>query len=167
VSSSNPAATYLALGGQFSYNVMNANDNTDYILFEYQVPAASTVQPGRNLIIRGARIDTALMSAVCTTNTLIQYGLALGHTAESLATADSSSAGTRAPRRFTLGMAAFTTAQGIGSISNPPAVDLNFDAPVLVEPGCYCDLLVKFVAATTGTTLPVFRGTAFINGFWE
>ena len=64
-------------------------------------------------------------------------------------------------------MTAFTTASVPGSISNPSFLDLNMDAPIAVEQGTYIDLLVKFVAATTGTTLPIFRGTAFYNGYWE
>jgi hypothetical protein len=158
-------AAYYALGGQYQINVNNAAE-TDCKVFSFQVPTASTVQPGKCLMLRGVHLDSIVTGAAPSTVTILQWGMALGHTAESLATVDSSSAGTRGPRRFTLGMTAFTTAAVPGTISNPPYLDLNLDAPICVEPGCYCDLLVKFVASSTGAA-PVFRGTAFYNGYWE
>ncbi len=98
---SNTAAGYTTLGGQWQFAAV-AGAETDYALFGFQVTAAAAASANKNLFITGIRIEAVNTgAAVATTATLLQWGLAVGGTAVSLATADSATAGTRAARRIT------------------------------------------------------------------
>ena len=59
----------------------------------YQVPASTVNTQGRRLVVRGVRIDAVnIGAAVATTATTVQFSLAYGHTAVSLATAEAAAA---------------------------------------------------------------------------
>lgn len=127
--------------------------------------APSAAGAGKNLVIRGVRIDTMnLGAAVATTATVLQWGLGVGSTAVSLATADSATAGTRAPRRLTLGVQSFAIGAAIGSVAAP--VDVNLDAPLYVSAGTFVHVILKMPVGTA-TASQIIRGTVLINGFWE
>lgn len=161
---SNTAAGYTTLGGQWQFAAV-AGAETDYALFAYQVPATTASQPGRNLVVRGVRIDTVNTgAAVATTATLLQWGLGIGSTAVSLATADSATAGTRAPRRLTLGLQSFAIGAAIGSVASP--IDVNLDSPIVVEAGTFLHVILKMPLGTA-TASQVIRGTCLINGYFE
>lgn len=161
---SNTAAGYTTMGGQFQF-VAVAGAETDYALFGFQVPVPSAAGAGKNLVIRGIRIDTMnIGAAVATTATVLQWGLGIGSTAVSLATADSATAGTRAPRRLTLGVQSFAIGAAIGSVANP--VDVNLDAPLYVAAGTFVHVILKMPVGTA-TASQIIRGTVMINGFWE
>jgi hypothetical protein len=161
---SNTAAGYTTLGGQFQFAAV-AGAETDYALFAYQVPAPSAAAAGKNLVIRGVRIETANTgAAVGATATLLQWGLGVGSTAVSLATADSATAGTRAPRRIPLGLQSFPAASSIGTIA--PDIDVNLDAPLYVAAGTFVHIILKMPVGLA-TASQVIRGTVMINGFWE
>ena len=161
---SNTAAGYTTLGGQFQFAAV-VGAETDYALFGFQVPAPSAAGAGKNLVIRGMRIETANTgAAVGATATLLQWGLGVGSTAVSLATADSATAGTRAPRRITLGMQVFPAAGAIGLVAAP--VDVNLDAPLYVAAGTFVHVILKMPVGLA-TASQVIRGTVMINGFWE
>jgi len=161
---SNTAAGYTTLGGQFQFAAV-AGAETDYALFGFQVTAPSAAGAGKNLVIRGVRIDTMnLGAAVATTATVLQWGLGVGSTAVSLATADSATAGTRAPRRLTLGVQSFAIGAAIGSVAAP--VDVNLDAPLYVAAGTFVHVILKMPVGTA-TASQIIRGTVLINGYWE
>ena len=161
---SNTAAGYTTLGGNWQFAAV-AGAETDYALFGYQVPAISTTQPGRNLIIRGVRIEAFNMgAAVATTPTLLNWTLGIGSTAVSLATADSGTAATRAPRRIPLGTQSFPIAAAIGANVSP--VDINFDAPILAAPGTFVHIILKMPVGTA-TASQIVRGMVAVNGYWE
>lgn len=161
---SNTAAGYATLGGQWQFAAV-AGAETDYALFGFQVTAPSAAAAGKNLVIRGVRIDTMnLGAAVATTATVLQWGLGVGSTAVSLATADSATAGTRAPRRVTLGVQSFAIGAAIGSVATP--IDVNLDAPLYVAAGTFVHIILKMPVGTA-TASQIIRGTALINGFWE
>lgn len=163
---SNTAAGYgpTLLGGQWQF-AAPAGAETDYVLFAYLNPAGTNAIPGKNLIIRGVRIETYNMgAAVATTPTLLQWGLAAGQTAITMATADSATAGTRAGRRVALGVQSLPVGAAVGAAATP--VDVNLDAPIVVEPGTYLHVLVK-VPVGTATASQIIRGTCFINGYFE
>ena len=100
---SNTTAGYTTLGGQWQFaSVLGAE--TDYALFAYLNPAGTNVIQGKNLIIRGIRIETYNTGAIsATTPNLLQFAVGVGSTGVSLATADSATAGTCAPRRIPIG----------------------------------------------------------------
>ncbi len=161
---SNTAAGYTTLGGQFQFAAV-AGAETDYALFGFQVPAASAAGGNKNLYIRGVRIDTFNMgAAVATTAHLLQWALGVGATAVSLATADSATAGTRAARRISLGAQSLPVAATIGQAASP--VDVNFDAPIMCEPGAFVHLILKMPVATA-TASQIIRGVAMFNAYWE
>jgi hypothetical protein len=161
---SNTAAGYTTLGGQWQFAAV-AGAETDYALFGYQVPAAAANAANKNLYIRGIRIETFNMgAAVATTPHLLQWALGVGSSAVSLATADSATAGTRAPRRIPLGVQSLPVAAAIGAAATP--IDVNFDAPVMVEAGTFAHIILKMPVATA-TGSQIIRGTATINGYWE
>lgn len=161
---SNTAAGYTTLGGQFQFAAV-AGAETDYALFAFQVPAPSAAGAGKNLVIRGLRIETINTgAAVATTATVLQWGLGIGSTAVSLATADSATAGTRAPRRLALGLQSFPIGAAIGAIATP--IDINLDAPVYVSAGTFVHVILKMPIGTA-TASQIIRGTVLVNGFYE
>lgn len=160
---SNTAAGYTTLGGQFQFAAV-AGAETDYALFGYQNTTPTTSITGRNLVIRGIWIDTFNMgAAVATTPTVLQWALGVGSTAVSLATAEAAAA--RAPRRITLGTQAFPVGAAIGADAGK-RIDVNLDAPVVVEPGTFLHVILKMPVGTA-TASQIIRGVVGINAYWE
>lgn len=159
---SNTAASYATLGGRFLFAAL-AGAETDYALFAYLNPVPTTSITGRNLVIRGVWIETFnAVVAVATTPTVLEWSLAVGSTAVSLATADG--AATRAPKRISLGSQSFLVGALAGA--NSERCDVNLDAPVVVEPGTYMHIILR-VPYGTATATELFRGMVGINGYWE
>jgi len=162
---SNTAAGYTTLGGQFQFAAV-AGAETDYALFAYLVPAGSTTQPARNLMITGVTIYSYNMgAAVATTPTLLQWGLGLGSTGVSLAVADSATAGTRAPKRIMLGVQNMIVATPVGGTADRE-INIQFGTPLPVEAGTYCHVILKMPVGTA-TASQIIRGTVMINGYFE
>ena len=141
------AANLPALGGQGAVTAAAAAA-TDGIWASYQVPAATVSIPGRRLVLRGVRLDAVnLGAAVATTATTIQFSLAYGHTAVSLATADG--AATKAPRRIAMGFMTWAVGAGIGAQPQAGSMFLDLgDAPAFINPGEFVALVGKFMAGT-------------------
>lgn len=121
---------------------------TDGIWSEYGVPAGTVNVQGRRLVVRGVRLDAVnLGAAVATTATTIQFCIAFGHTAVSMATAEAAT--TKAPRRICLGFMTWAVGAGIGAQpqGGPLFLDLG-DAPIFVNQGERIALVGKFVAGT-------------------
>lgn len=159
---SNTAASYATLGGKFLFAAV-AGAETDYALFGYLNPVPTTGLTGRNLVIRGVWLDTFnAVVAVATTPTVLEWSLGVGSTGVSLATAEA--AATRAPRRLALGCQSFL----VGALAGAPAerVDINLDAPVVVEPGTYVHVILR-VPYGTATATELFRGQVGFNCYWE
>lgn len=159
---SNTAAGYATLGGRFLF-AAPAGAETDYALFAYLNPVPTTGITGRNLVIRGVWIETFnAVVAVATTPTVLEWTLGVGSTAVTLVTADG--AATRATRRLTLGAQTFT----VGALAGAKAdrVDVNLDAPVVVEPGTYLHIILR-VPYGTATATELFRGNVGLNAYWE
>lgn len=147
------------LGGQGSVTAAAAAA-TDGIWGSYQVPAGTVNVQGRRLVIRGVYIDLVnLGAAVATTATTIQFSLAFGHTAVSLATAEAAT--TKAPRRIALGIATWAVGAAIGAQpqSGRITVDLG-DAPIFVNPGEFVQLVGKFLVGTA-------TASQTINFVWQ
>jgi len=153
------------LGGQGAVTAAAAAA-TDGIWASYQVPAATVNSPGRRLVIRGVKVDAVnLGAAVATTATTLQFSLAFGHTAVSLATAEAAT--TKAPRRVALGFMTWAVGAAIGSLGSPGPVVVDFgDAPVFVNPGEFVQLVGKFVAGTA-TASQVIQFTYTLIYGWE
>lgn len=161
---SNTAAGYTTLGGQWQFAAV-AGAETDYALFAYQVPAGAANVPGKTLMVRGLRIEAFNMGAVVAgTPTLLQWAIGFGSTAVSLATADSATAGTRASRRIAVGVQSIPVGAAIGAAATP--IDINLDAPILVETGTFIHIILKMPVGTA-TASQIVRGTCFINAYFE
>lgn len=147
------------LGGQGSVTAAVAAV-TDGIWGSYQVPAGTVAVQGRRLVVRGVKVDAVNTgAAVATTATTIQFALAFGHTAVSLATAEAAT--TKAPRRVTLGYMSWPVGAAIGQgpQSGPIIVDFG-DAPIFVNPGEFVQLIGKFLVGTA-------TASQTINFVWQ
>lgn len=135
------------LGGQGLVNAAAASA-TDGIWASYQVPSGTTSVQGRRLVLRGVKIDAVnLGAAVATTATTIQFSLAFGHTAVSLATTESAVG--KAPRRVAVGFMTWAVGAAIGAGPQQGSVTLDLgDAPIFVNPGEFIQLVAKFVSGT-------------------
>jgi hypothetical protein len=161
------AAAGTGLGGLYLIGAP-ATSTTDIVVQSYQNPAGGVNQTPRTLIIRGIWVDVVNMgAAVATTPTTLALALAFGHTAVSLATAETGSfvtATTKAPRRLPVGAISFPTATPIGGVSAHIAVD--FEAPIVIDPGHFIALVAKPLVgtATASQTLMFVIG---YNAYYE
>lgn len=159
---SNTAAGYTTLGGQFQFAAV-AGAETDYALFAFQVPAATTAVTGRNLVIRGVWIDTVNTGAANgATATVLQWSLGTGSTAASLATGDAAT--TRARAVTTLGYQSFAPAAVIGAQAT--RIDVNLDAPLVCEPSSFVHVILKIPVGIV-TASQIIRGVVGFNGYFE
>jgi hypothetical protein len=165
VTLSQTAGGYNTLGGQWQYAAIASTEN-DYSLFAYQNPVANTVAPGKNLVIRGIRIETINTGAINngTTPTCIQWSLGVGATAITPATVDSDTTGTRSTRIIPLGTQTIPVSAPIGTRAN--VIDVNLDAPIVCEPGTYIQVYNRpYLGVATASQ--VIRGIVMFNGYWE
>lgn len=162
------AALTAGLGGQFTYQPTLAA-GTDGILQSYQNPAGTINQTPRTMYITGVRIQSVVSATFTGGPCIMVYSLAFGHTALSMATAETASfatASTKAPRRIALGLEQFvvTAATGAVSTTNCP-VQMQFMSPVVVNPGEFIAITARNIGTvTSGGTI-----TSFVtyDGYFE
>lgn len=140
------------LGGQGAV-IAQVGAATEGIWSEWGNPAGSTTAQGRRLVIRGVHLDAVnLGAAVATTATTVQFRLAFGHTAVSMATADTASfatATTKSPRSLCIGFMTWPVAAAIGQGPQSGRLYLDLgDAAVYVNPGERVALVGKFIVGT-------------------
>lgn len=147
---SNTAAGYTTLGGKFQFAAV-AGAATDYALFGFTVPAPA------NLFITGIDIDTwNTGAAVATTATLLTWGLAVGSTAVSLATATAT--------RIGLGAQSFAVGAAVGSVAN--RISKQFQTPLFCGPGRFVHVILRMPVGTA-TASQVIAGMVNIEGYFE
>lgn len=165
------AALGTGLGGQF-WETFSLAVNTDGIICSYQVPAGTAAAAGRRLQVRGIGLTSYVQTVLAGGPLVRQYSLAFGHTAVSLAIAESGSFATqttKAPRRVAL--AGFTqgvpAAQAVSTlISQPGGSFTDFgDSPVFVNPGEFIALVAKGVG-TVGISGTIAHVVTFAYN-WE
>ncbi len=154
------AALGVGLGGNF-WSTNSLTVNTDGIISSYQVPAASASSPQKTLYITRVRIDTVVQTVLAGGPEILQWGIAYGHTAVSLATAESVT--TKAPRRIALGFQSFAATAAVGVQGSQIVCDL--DAPIVVQPGEFIQTIYKNIG-TVGTS-GTFAHTISFGGYWE
>jgi hypothetical protein len=129
---SNTTAAYTTLGGLFAFNTP-ASAETDYLLFAYQVPTGFT------LVIWSIQIATFLMGAQSTTTpTLLQWGLAVGSSAASLATA-----GANPPVRTAIGMQQAPKSANLGDPFTPGIIQYTPKVPIVCFGGKYVQVILR------------------------
>jgi hypothetical protein len=159
---SNTAAGYTKLGGRFLFSTV-AGAATDYALFAFQVPAASTNVPGKTMYIRGVHISSMnIGAAVATTATVLQWAIGVGSTAASLATTESAT--TKAPRIIDLGMQSFPIGAAIAQ--TVPDLDVQFPYPLMCEAGNIVHIIVALPIGTA-TASQQIQGTVAVNAVFE
>jgi len=156
---SNTAAGYATLGGRFQF-AAPVGAATDFALFGIAVPTSF------RLVVTGIRISTCnTVVAVATTPTIMDWGIATGSTAVSLATVDATTATvTTQPRRLPLGQQGFV----VGALAGACAPDLvmTFQSPITVESGRFFHVILQ-VHTGTATATEIFRGDVFVDAHWE
>ena len=154
---SNTAAGYTTLGGRYQF-AAPGGAATDFALFAYQVPV------GYTLVITDVKISAMNTgAAVATTPTILDWAIATGSSAVSLATADAPPT-TWAPRRLPLGMQGFIVAAAIGAAAPDVAADLS--TPLVCDSGRFVHVIVQ-VPVGTATASQVIRGDVTITGYFE
>lgn len=137
------------LGGQFSIQPTLAV-GTDGIVCSFQVPAGSINITPKRLVISGIQIQGAITTALTGGPVVYAYSLAYGHTAVSLATAETGSfvtATTKAPRRLALGFESYAAAAAVGVIGLGTTLRLSKD--IVVNPGEFVAIVAKNVGVVT------------------
>jgi hypothetical protein len=166
---SNATGGYATYGGKFLF-AAPAGSETDYLLFAFQVPVESLSTPSmnRNLIIRGVRIHAGSVGAtVATTPTVLEWAIAVGSNAQSLATADVTSTTSilKGPRRKALGMQGFVVGALAGTVAMPVIAEFP-DSALVAEPGSWVQVIVR-VPYGTATGGQLIRGSVDIDGQYE
>lgn len=159
------AALGTGLGGKFQETVTLVA-GTDGIISSYQNPVPAVGLTGRNLIITGITISgvvTVVMPATALTGS---FALNYGHTAVSLATADSAtgtSPATKAPRRIALGAVGLLASAAVGTVIPPQTY--KFAAPVVVAPGEFAAISRNNITAAPASGAIMW--SIQIDGYFE
>jgi hypothetical protein len=154
------AALGSGLGGNF-YETTTLAAGTDGIIASFQNPAGSVAIPPRNLIITGIRWYTAVQTVLAGGPFVYECGIAFGHTAVSLATAEAGA--TKAPRRFPMGLYVLPSAAAVGTLG--AQFVHTFQSPIVVQPGEFIQTVVKNIG-TVGTSGTIVHHIGF-EGYWE
>lgn len=150
------AALGVGLGGQFSALPTLAVPTTG-IVCSYQNPVPTTIITGKQLVITGVKIESVVTTVLAGNATPVIYalGIAYGHTAVSLATAEAAS--TKAPRTIPLGIQTFAAAAAVGSVGQ--VINVKFDRAIPVYPGEFVAVTAKNMGAVTTTGVITFLVT--------
>jgi hypothetical protein len=154
------AALGSGLGGQFSI-LPTLTVGVDGIISSYQVPAGTSTLPGKSLYITRITIDAGVTTVLTGGAVLYAWSLAYGHTAVSLATAESAT--TKAARRLPIGMQTFAAASAVGTLGQN--IDLDLSVPIVVHPGEFIQSVAKNLGVVT--TSGVITTNISFGGFWE
>ena len=165
VALTNTTAAFTGLGGIAAF-LPTLTASNDGILFSYQNPAGTINIPGRNLVITGVRIDSSISVVLAGGPLILCYALAYGHTAVSLATAETASFAnntTHAPRIQALGIQSYATNAAVAATAE--AIDCSFDSPIVVRPGEFVQIIVR--NAGTVTTTGAVTVVAGVDSYWD
>jgi hypothetical protein len=162
-----------SLGGRI-YEQLTAGlaANVDGIFASFTNPAGSATVQGKRLKITGIMLSGMVSTVVVGGPAFTEWYIAFGHTADSLATAESASmasATTKAPRRFMLPK--LTTNMGAaaaaGTLLVQPEYETIFlDAPIYINPGERV-ALVGNKTITTAITSGILSYTYQFIYSWE
>lgn len=145
------AALGTGLGGQF-WETVTLAANTDGIIQSFQNPLGGVNQTPRNLVIRSVSYHCYNQVALATVAFNKQQSLAYGHTAVSLATAETATfttpgPTTKAARRIALGVL-----QPVAAVNTVyPQYTFVFSSPIVIAPGEFVALVSKNVGTVAAT----------------
>jgi len=140
--------------------------NTDGIIMSYQVPAGAISVQGRRLVVTGIRIDSFIQTALTGGGYNDRFILCWGHTAVSLATAESASFATgtaKAPRKHILGSR--TVASGAVALVQLSTISMTWANPIYVNPNEFIALARRKVG--TAPSAGVVQHCVTLDYGWE
>lgn len=157
------------LGGQFT-GLATLAAGTDGIVCSYQNPAGSVTIEPRILMITGIKIMSVVAQSFTGPNAAIfAYSLAYGHTAVSMAQAESATfatpgTGVKAPRRVPLGLESFIATATPGTMSSPQGIYMPFNSPIAVNPSEFVAICAKSLGGTM--TAGALTWLITFDGYW-
>ncbi len=157
----------VGLGGT-CHDLCTLAAGTDGIMNSYQNPASAAGVTGRNLVITGVWIHSIVDAAITGGPLAFVYSLAYGHTAISLATAETGSfvtGTTKAPRRIWLGVEGCPVTSAAGVLLSPQGIYRQFATPIIVAPGEFVALVARQVG-TVASAGSVIHTSGF-DAHWE
>lgn len=162
----NTTAAFTGLGGIVAV-LPTLAAASDGVLLSYQNTVGGIAQTPKNLYITGIALQGAVTVTLTGGPVTYAYALAYGHTAVSLATAQTASfatATTRAPIIVPLGaIDNFVVTAPVGTIGQ--RLISTFDTPILVEPGMFIQVLARNLGVVT--TLGAITFNIGFTGYWE
>lgn len=154
---SNAAVSYSSLGGHFlGPTPTPAGAATDFALFGFQVPEPFTFMfAGININVsnRGA--------AVATTATQLEWAMAFGASAASLATGNP-----YPPMRVPIGRQIFPIAAAVDSLPGNPIITWQPRNPIPVHPSRFIHIILR-IPVGTATASGFLQGSCNIDGWFE
>ena len=163
----NAATLATGLGGQAAI-LPTLVVGTDGIVTSWQNPAIATGQMPRVFMCTGVKIHGAVTTTLTGGAVLYAYSLAFGHTAVSMATAETGSfttATTKLPRRIPIGYETYASGAAVGVLGSPSGIDADFSAaPFPINPGEFLAVCAKNQGVVT--TLGVITVLVEIRGYF-
>jgi hypothetical protein len=158
------AAAGLGLGGQFSV-LPTLAAGTDGIVDFYTNPAATAGVPGKNLYIKGVRVQGAVTTLLAGGPVLYEYALAIGgnQVVGTFLTAAETALGVKAARRIPLGFENFIVTAPVGTIGASVYMPLN--STLTLYPGESIALTAKNLGVVT--TAGVITIAVTFDSYWE
>ena len=165
VALTNTTAAFSGLGG-IAAVLPTLAAASDGILLSYQNPAPTINITGRNLVIQGVTLQGAVSVILAGGPVIYAYAVAFGHTAVSLATAETASfatATTHAPRIVPLGMESYAATAAVGVLGT--GCKLTLENPIVVRPGEFVAIIARNLG--TVTTTGAITIVAAFDAYWE
>lgn len=166
VAITNTTAAFTGLGG-IAAVLPTLAANSDGVVFSYQNPAPTVNIAGRNLVIRGVRVQGAVSVILAGGPVVYAYAVAFGHTAVSLATAETASFAnntTHAPRIAPIGIETYAATAAVGTLGSQ-GLTLQLANPIVVRPGEFVAIVARNLG--TVTTTGAITITATYDAYWE
>jgi hypothetical protein len=165
VALTNTTAAFTGLGG-IAAVLPTLAVNSDGIIFSYQNPAPTINITGRNLVIQGIEIKGTVSVILAGGPVIYAFAVAFGHTAVSLATAESGSFANNtahAPRIAPLGIESYPATAAVGTQGSGARIALA--NPIVVRPGEFVAIIARNIGTVTTTGAITF--VASYDAYWE
>lgn len=169
---SNTTPPFSGLGGIISI-LPTLAVSSDGILMSYINPASTINITGRNLLVYGVSIDTHISVILAGGPLAYEYFVAYGHTADSLATAETGSfvtATTHAPRIVPIGVETFPVNAAVATKATGIATNqlrTQFRVPLIVRPGERFAICARLGVGSTVTTTGAITMILGVDSVWE
>ena len=158
-----PASSTGRLSGLYNWAATAANE-VDWIMFAYSPAIASNIIANKTLIVTRIDINRMFISGASSVNpTMFFWGVGVGGSADSLATADA--IGAVSAKRIPLGVHSFTANSPIMTSSREFSVNFS-SSPLIVPPGHRLHIFVKQLNGAATASLR-WNGSVMVNGYFE